>query len=42
MEFDFLETFERMKTHLEQMPGFSTKKLFTILDVKKFNFLDIQ
>lgn len=35
------ETFERMKNELENLTGFSTKKAFKILDVKRRGFLDV-
>jgi len=41
LEINFFKTFERMKVELEQMAGFSTQKLFNLLDKKNFKFLDM-
>lgn len=40
-ESDMQETFERMKTELESLAGFSTKKAYKLLDVKGRGYLDV-
>ena len=40
-ECDFHEVFERMKNELESLKGYSTKRLFKMLDRKNRGFIDV-